>query len=169
MNRDCSGFTLIETVVVLILVSVLSAYSVMQWPSDDKLKLPAQAELLASHIRHTQSLAMLWGIPLRLVIASGSYSVSCVAAAPVPPCNNTPVNNSPINDPVTGKTFNVILEPGITLSGTATTVFDALGRPLNGVNLETNDPASTLTLTANAVSTWDVTVLPLTGFVAATP
>ena len=157
MNKDSRGFTLVELVIVIVLASILAAYAVVKWPSDSELKLPAQASLLASHIRHTQALAMHWGQPLRLTISSGAYSVSCVTASASPPCDSTPVI-----DPVTNQSFSVALETGISLAG-ANTDFDTLGRPVSGGSLLTTTPARTFTLSADGGS-HAVVLEPLTGF-----
>ena len=159
MHKDCSGFTLIETVIVVILLGVLAVNMAIHWPADDELKLPAQAELMASHIRHLQALALYWGQPLRLSISSGSYSVSCVTASASPPCNN-----SPVIDPANGQAFSTTLESGITLSG-SNTDFDSLGRPVSGSSL--NSAARTFTLSAGTNAT--VNLSPLTGFVSVSP
>ena len=166
MNKDCSGFTLIETLTVLILLGVLAVNVVVHWPADDELKLPAQADLMASHIRHLQSLAMYWGQPLRLTISNGSYSVSCVSTTAGSPCNGS----NPVIDPVTGQAFSTTLESGITLkevSGLTTTGFDTLGRPVSGGSLISTTPARTFTLSAGTDAT--VTLSPLTGFVSVSP
>lgn len=157
MNKECSGFTLVELVIVIVLVSLLTTYAVVKWPTNNELKLPAQANLLASHIRHTQALAMHWGQALRLTISSGGYSVSCVNPSVNPPCNNTPVI-----DPVTNQAFNIALESGISLTG-ANTDFDTLGRPVSGGSILTSAPACTFTLSADGASQ-TVIVEPLTGF-----
>jgi MSHA pilin protein MshC len=157
MNKDSSGFTLVELVIVIVLVSILTAYAVVKWPSDSELKLPAQASLLANHIRHTQALAMHWGQPLRLTINAGGYSVSCVTASASAPCNN-----SPVIDPVTNQAFSVSPESGISLSG-ANVDFDTLGRPVSGGAIISSTPARTFTLSADGVSQ-AVVLEPLTGF-----
>ena len=162
MNKEGSGFTLIELLVVLIIVGILAVNAVIRWPPDSELKLPAQAELLASHIRHLQLLAMYWGTPLQLSVSSTNYSVSCVTASATPPCNS-----SPVLDPVTGKGFSVVLDSGITLSG-STTEFDVFGTPVSGSTPLAGTPARTFTLTADADS-WTVNVAELTGFVTLAP
>lgn len=158
MNKECSGFSLIELVTVIVLVSILSVYAAVKWPSNDELKLPAQAELLVAHLRHMQALATHWGQPLRLTINSGGYSVACVTSSVNPPCNN-----SPVIDPVTRQSFSVSLETGISLSGTASTDFDSLGRPVSGGSLITSTPARTFTLSADGANQ-TVTLSSLTGF-----
>ena len=158
MDKDCSGFTLVELVIVIVLVSVLTAYAAVKWPSNSELKLPAQANLFAAHIRHVQALAMHWGQPLRLTITSGGYSVSCVTSSATPPCNN-----SPVIDPVTNQAFSISLEDGISLSGTATTDFDTLGRPVSAGAIITASPARSFTLTADGVGKV-IQLNALTGF-----
>jgi MSHA pilin protein MshC len=160
MHKESSGFTMIELVTVIVLLAILSAYAVTKWPGDSTFKLSAQAEAFAAHIQHTQALAMDWGQSLRLTINSSGYSVSCVTASATPPCDN-----SPVIDPTTNQAFSITLESGISLSGTATTDFDTLGRPVSSGSLITTSPASTFTLTADSVNQ-TVTVSPLTGFAA---
>jgi prepilin-type N-terminal cleavage/methylation domain-containing protein len=158
MHKKTSGFTLIELVTVIVLVAIFSVYAVAKWPSDSALKLPAQAELFAAHIQHIQALAMDWSQPLRLTTNSNGYSVSCVTASTGAPCNS-----SPVIDPATNETFSVSLEPGISLSGSATTDFDTLGRPVSAGALITTSPARSFILSANGINQ-TVTVAPLTGF-----
>lgn len=158
-KKEC-GFTLIELVTVIILLAILSVYAASKWPGDHSLKMPAQAELLAAHIRHVQALAMDWGQPLRLTISANSYSVSCVTAMATPPCNN-----SPVIDPATNEAFTILLQSGISLTGTAMTDFDTLGRPISSGALITSTPARVFTLNADGLNQ-SVTLSPLTGFVA---
>jgi len=157
MNKETSGFTLVELVIVIVLISILTVYAVVKWPSDSEIMLPTQASLLANHIRHTQALAMHWGQPLRLTVGAGGYSVSCVTASASAPCNNNPVI-----DPVTNQPFSIALESGISLSG-ANVDFDTLGRPVSGATIITSTPARTFTLSADGVSQ-SVLLEPLTGF-----
>jgi hypothetical protein len=92
--------------------------------------------------------------------AAGSYSVSCVTASGTPPCNS-----SPVLDPATQASYQVMLEPGLTLSGPGFTLdLDALGRPRNGAALVA--ATATFTISGGGIAR-TVTVAPLTGFVAA--
>ena len=162
MNKGCSGFTLIEIVVVLIIVGVLSVNIVINWPADGDLKLPAQAEVFASQVRHAQSLAMYWGEPLQMSASGTNYSVSCVTATATPPCDS-----SPVIDPATNQGFSATLETGLEFTGTSSVEFDTLGRPYNSSTVSAS-PAQTFTLNAGT-PTWDVTVERLTGFVVSGP
>jgi MSHA pilin protein MshC len=163
MHRDCAGFTLVELVFVIILSGILAAYAVTQWPGDNELILPAQANSLVSDLRHSQALAMQWSQPLRFSVTTGSYTVSCVTASA-----NAPCDSSPVIDPATGSAFSVTLPNGISLGTDASTDFDSLGRPVSGSTLLSNNPARSYTLSAGTSSV-AITVQPITGFVEHTP
>ncbi len=61
MNRmsqqSCNGFTLIELVVIIMIISVLAVFVTANWPGLT-LNLGAQTEQLAVDLRYTQSLSM---------------------------------------------------------------------------------------------------------------
>lgn len=149
-KRQANGFTLIELIMVMVVLGVLAAIAASRWSAADATA-GYQADLLARNIRHMQILAMSWGQPLRLTVASPTYTVSCVTSGATPPCNA-----SPVIDPATGSPFSETLSNGVTLAGAAATI-DSLGRPVPVTT------ATTYTLTAGA-QTWSVNVAPLTGF-----
>ena len=161
MRHSCSGFTLIELVSVLIITGIMAAYVALRWPANNEVLLPAQAAQLAGHLRHTQSLAMQWGAPLRFNVFTSGYYVTCQSASAVPPCDS-----SPVIDPATNQAFSIVLQSGLTLSGNATTDFDSLGRPQSGGALIT--APRTFTLAAGA-ATQLVSLSPVSGFAATTP
>jgi hypothetical protein len=131
-------------------------------PSDIKARY--QAERLRSDLRHTQMLAMTWGVTLRMTTAASSYTVSC-ATATTGPC--PAVLGNPVTDPATGQNFTVAIEPGFALAPAATFDLDALGRPRDSLGaLLAGDTAFTVTAGATI---YTVTVRPLTGFALVTP
>lgn len=69
------GFTLIELVTVLLLVSILAVAAVNQWPGSG-INLAAQADQLVNDIRYTQSLAMNRGQRYRINLAADRYWIS---------------------------------------------------------------------------------------------
>lgn len=145
---------MIELIMVLIVLGVLVAVTASRWNATDATA-GYQADLLARNIRHMQILAMSWGQPLRLTVASPTYSVSCVTASTTAPCNA-----SPVIDPAAGNAFSETLANNVTLAGVAIDI-DSLGRPVSGGALLTANRVYTLTAGAQ---TWSVTVAPLTGF-----
>lgn len=158
LMKRSQGFTLLELVVIITLVGIMASYAAVKWQPVATFTINQQAELLAQNIRHVQSLAMYWGVSLRLVPAGTQYSVVCVNGTGSAPCVNAgdtvknPTNNSP---------FIVQLGDGLSISGFATE-FDSGGRPVNGVALLTADRLFTLSVSGLSRT---LVVKPVTGFV----
>ena len=66
MTRNDRGFTLIEIVVVMVLISIIAAATFSRSITTDQINLVGQADKIRQHIRYAQSLAMkrdeIWGI-----------------------------------------------------------------------------------------------------------
>jgi prepilin-type N-terminal cleavage/methylation domain-containing protein len=150
-----AGFTLIELVVVLVIVSILAVMVAVSVPTNAEATLSDQANLLARHLRHAQTLAMTWDRPLRFTPAGGTYSVYCVTAGSAP-CTSTVI---PVTDPATGQPFTTTLDFGASVAG-ATVDFGTRGQP---------SAARTYTLSAAGATNRTVTVSALTGFVTVSP
>lgn len=158
-----AGFTLIELVVVMLLVATITVVVLQRvQPTDNNM--PVQADQLARDIRHMQTIAANWAVPLRLTATATGYSVACVSG-PTPPCNGAAVIRDPApRDP---PDFQVQLQSGITSSATTLNV-DIFGRPCTapctaGANVQATP--TTFTLTGGG-RTSTVTVRPLTGSIA---
>ncbi len=77
------GFTLIEMVTVLIVISIIGVTAMLRWPAQG-INLGAQANQLANDIRYTQSLAMTNGMRYYLVRqTSTTYQIMNSAGTPV--------------------------------------------------------------------------------------
>lgn len=154
------GFTLVEMIVVMLVLSVLAVTVGMRWNASSTI-LPYQAELMARNLRHAQLLAMTWGQNLQVVVATpNNYMVRCVTASATAPCNGA----GAVLDPANGGTFNVQLSNNATMIGPALLAFDRLGRPINPAT------SALLTVTNNYVFsdgtvTWRAQISPITGFV----
>ncbi len=158
------GQTILEVIVVVAVVVVL-AITALPYLSVTRASVGYQAEQLRNDIRHMQSLALNWAVPLQLVTGSApssSYSVQCPKAISGTACAST----GTVTDPATGQAFSVTLESGIqltTVPGTAMDM-DAVGRPSTGCS-------STCTLTnaentytvSDGTTSWTITVTRLTG------
>ena len=158
VNTRCSGFTLLELIATMLILSVLAVTVSMRWGATDAT-ISYQADLLASNIRHTQMLAMTWGQSLKVNGAGAGYTVTCVTGTATPPCNL-----SPVIDPATGGAFSVTLGNNVTISATNIDI-DSLGRPLSAGALLTTARVFTL---SGAGQTWSARVAPITGFVSVT-
>jgi prepilin-type N-terminal cleavage/methylation domain-containing protein len=66
MKPNDHGFTLIEIVIVMVLISIVAATVFTRSITTDELSLISRAEKIQSHIRYAQSMAMksndVWGI-----------------------------------------------------------------------------------------------------------
>lgn len=161
-RRLAGGFTLIELVVVIMLVAIIAIVA-LQRVDVTAANMPAQVDQLARDIRHMQTIAATWSVPLRLTANATGYFVSCISG-PTPPCNGVGVIRDPApRDP---SNFQVSWLAGI--SGSVTTLnIDIQGRPCDapcttGANVQI--APTTFTLTGGGrMST--VTVRPLTGHI----
>ena len=66
MKPNDHGFTLIEIVIVMVLISIVAATVFTRSITADELNLVSRAEKIQAHIRYAQSMAMkgndVWGI-----------------------------------------------------------------------------------------------------------
>lgn len=158
LRKHERGVSMIEIVLVVMLIGILSGGILVKWQPTGAFTIRYQAEQFAQNIRHIQSLAMTWGLPLRLVISAGGYRVECVNSTGTDPCVNA---GDVVTDPSENAPFSIVLEDGVTLSGFSTE-FDEAGRPVSGAALLSADRVFTMT---HSVSTETLTLKPVTGFV----
>jgi prepilin-type N-terminal cleavage/methylation domain-containing protein len=117
--RQQHGFTLMEMVAVILLVSILS-FAMISRMSNKGIELAAQVDQLAGDIRYTQSLAMTQGQRFRIDFNTGANTYQILTQA-----------GGAVTHPVTGGSGAISLGNGITYSAVsnAVIVFDGLGRP----------------------------------------
>lgn len=164
------GWTLTELVIVLGVMSIMTAVVVVRSLPPKQPQALMQAERLRDDLRHMQLLATTWNQSLRLTVTAAAgpnparYSVACVTAGAAP-CNATPVL-----DPRGAGALQVDLEPGLDLglligaAASTTLDMDPLGRPRLGAAFISAN--ATFTITGGGVSR-TVVLQPLTGFATA--
>src|SRR3990172_7741954 len=104
VTGNAQGFTLLELVTVIILISILSLVLIEQWPGDS-INLSAQADQLVGDIRYTQSLALTRNQRYRINFGADRYWIT----------NRD--GSVTVAHPVNG-TANVVLNPGVSLVAT---------------------------------------------------
>ncbi len=153
--QKTDGFTLIEVLMVIVVVSILAVIPFFSMPAAS-INLDGQAQQLAHDIRYTQSLSMTKAQRYRLVITTGTSSYQILNSA------GTAVLLA------SGST-TVTLNSGISF-GTLTNlpnnmiVFDGDGVPYT----DTGSPGTALSANASiplqgSGSTKTVVIVPLTG------
>lgn len=160
-----SGFTLVELVVVIIVMSIVAGIAGTKLGSSAAATLGPQAEQFAANIRHAQSMAVNWGCDVKLSISSTTsynltsridYSGTDKAAL----CGD---GATIVNDPATREAFNVLLSNDVQFTATGTIYFDSLGRPTDAAGTPVTTTTS-FTLSGGSKN-WQVSVTPVTGFV----
>ncbi len=140
--KKITGFTLLELVAVILIVSILAVMVSMQWPST-KLNLSAQAEQLAADLRYTQTLSMTQAVRHCLVLTGSTYQIISSATS-------TPISFSTSKTTVTlgsGISFGTFIPAGL-----AMLVFDGTGAPYSSTSTTCNTTNATgaIALTAAA-------------------
>lgn len=153
-KQNNTGFTIIELVIVIVLITILATIAVARWPGT-RINLNAVAQQLADDIRYTQTLAMSRAGEYRLNLFSSSYSITTGGGAAV-------------NNPVTGAA-SVTISSGITITLPPTNLpnslitFNSLGTPYTDTSGTTAlSSAAVITLSSGGNST-TVTIQPQTG------
>jgi prepilin-type N-terminal cleavage/methylation domain-containing protein len=148
-RRIGDGFSLIETVTVLAVLAIVSAFLVSQGLSTGTVNAQADANTLKSHLRYAQSLAMndlptaRWGIE----IDGSSYSLVCDG--------DTCPDDIPVFPNESSSTIS--LSANAAASPTETILFDNWGSP--GAD---NIP---VTISTNGETVETITVTAGTGFI----
>jgi MSHA pilin protein MshC len=157
IKRAITGFTLLELLCTVVILGILAKVAMMKLITPATMTLPTQAQSLADVIRRAQSLAVVRGQRMSVIVAasgvSGHVDVACAASAP---CN-------------TDTSFAV--SQGAVLASASTIYFNSLGQPVNSAGAAlTSDTSFTLSYqTGENTATYTVTVAAITGRVSVSP
>jgi len=123
MKRNDQGFTIIEIVVVLVLVSIIATTVFTRSITTDQINMSAQTEVVKSHIRYAQSQAMKrsenWGI-------FGNGSEYWLFGPWVSPSE---VSSNPVRLPGQNSDKISMSELGLDINPPFIIYFDGFGRP----------------------------------------
>lgn len=148
--RGQSGFTLMEVIFTVILLTILARVAMMKLVTPPTLTLPVQAQFAADHIRRAQTQAM--NCKQRMNVTLPTAISIAVASAASPACLPS---------------ATLTLSQGVTVSGSSMS-FNTLGQPLGSGGSPLASPAVfTLSFTTSGrTQSSTVTVDALTGRVS---
>ena len=135
-QQAMAGFTLIETVIVLVVLAILGAMAIPKMFDPGAMTLKAQARNFASDLRYAQLLATTTGVPVTVTTNGNRYTVQYTLNS----ASVTPVDVTMANDAV------------FTQAGQVT--FDSLGiatgtvSPLGFAFSSTGNSSTTVSVTA---------------------
>ncbi len=166
MTRNNRGFTIVEIIVVLVLISIIAAATFTRSITTDQINFVGQVDKILSHIRYTKSLAMKRGQGDN----TERWGIFCTA--------NDYWLFHWIDDGTAGDEAIAIKFPGeengiITLADLGVDMdffllyFDNLGKPYttNAFNNLTSDLSITISSAADATVSREIIITPETGFI----
>ena len=170
MKRNNQGFTLVEIVVVLLLISIIAATFFTRSITFPQVKYRGQVEKIQNHIRYAKALAMkrsitdeIWGI-----ICSGTqYWLFHIADINNPPEDESgDVVLAPITLPGEENAEVSLSEMGVTLSPFGI-YFDKYGHPfdIGSAHELTSNMEITIPTADAEVLTKKIVIFPETGFI----
>ena len=123
------GFTLVETVVVLVILGIMVVSAAPRFLSLQDLDAARAHQQARDDLRYARQLASSSGCPIRVDFTGGGYSIeqrdACRAGAFTRPVVDPSTNVSP---------FSVVLPGGLTITSSVDPlVFDERGRATNSV------------------------------------
>lgn len=141
----CTGFTLVELVVVIVIVGVLAVVAGPRFMGKNTFDSRGFYDKTAAIIRFAQKTAIAWRRPVFVCIAGNQVIVATTTACAIP---------NRVANPLTGSAAVEAAPSGVTLNANvAEFSFDALGRSnadvaINFVSTIAGDPARQITVAA---------------------
>lgn len=154
------GFTLIELVMILTLLSILAAVAIPRFSSYGAIKQDNAVLKIASDIRYAQNMATTTQQRSRVSFAANGYTINSCANYTSSTC--TCAAWSAV------KTTDLSADySGVTISSTVSLLeFDSLGRPYDGGGSCVNSVPATITVQYSGEADKTVTVQTQTGMVS---
>jgi MSHA pilin protein MshC len=149
-----SGFTLIELVMVLVLLSILSVVALPKFFDDEAFRKRGYCNAVVSAFSYGQKLALAEGCDIRVRTSSSGVDLFRRES-----CDGSSSFNLAVTHPGKGGNYSETAPAGITLSS-STVIFDAMGRARNAFGA-TSDFA--ITVGGNM----DIRIIGETGFINA--
>jgi prepilin-type N-terminal cleavage/methylation domain-containing protein len=163
LNSRRGGFTLIETIIVMVIAVILAAVVAVRWSPFDTIKLNSATRKVAADIRYSQKVAISTQQISGVVFSGTTYTVfasetSMPVRSPGDPCSDSGGNFIVDFSADRCSNFN-----GATVS-TITLYFNSLGTPVNAFGSIITDAEQAVIVTYNG--TQQITIWRSTGRVS---
>ena len=149
LNSSERGFTLIEAIVIILILSILASTAFIRLGKTTDINTYTFTQTLTQDLRLTKALSMSQNSRYRLVLGATSYQI-------------LDENSQPYTHPEYGSAA-ISYPTNITISPQTTLVFNSLGQPYD---ISNNPFSSNLTLTIQSASqSKTLTIYQQTGFI----
>jgi prepilin-type N-terminal cleavage/methylation domain-containing protein len=155
-TRNNRGFTIIEIVVVMVLISIIAAAAFSRSITTDQMNFVSQYDKIQNQVRYPQSLAMKQGKEWGFACNGSDYWIFTGT-------NETIVANHRLL-PGQQETLISLNDLGVTMDG-FTVIFDKYGIPYEPDWTTPLNPALVVDLTDSGSESRSFTILPETGLV----
>jgi len=118
--RNCAGFTLIELIITVVIMTVLLAVALPRLFDDEQTKLEMAARMIRSDIAAVQRMAMAEGNAMEVTFSNNGYQVERIGAG----TEVTFGGRFPVSQ--------LSADLGVSITTTGTVSFSSLGEPLSG-------------------------------------
>ncbi len=142
-NTSSAGFTLIESVIVILLLSILAAYVLPKAFSTSAMTLESQARTLASDLQRAQHLAATSGQTVLVCANNTTYLLQQGGTCP-----------SPLPATQTTQPVFVSLGNGVTFTSRPALSYNSMGQPSAAANftIKASDTTASYTVSVAALS-----------------
>ncbi len=127
-NNKQIGFTLVELVMLIVILSILSATSLPKFFSKNSFAERAFFDDTLNAVRYAQKLAVATGCGVQVSILSNSYTLTRQGASGSTSCPSGSTYSLAVHHPSSGDNSYSGAEPDVSLTSSAPSfIFDALG------------------------------------------
>lgn len=152
-----AGFTLVELVMMLVILSILSATAIPKFFEKNVYAERAFFDDALHAVQYAQKLAVATGCGVQVAISSNSYAITRRGTSSSLSCPSTSSFSLAVLHPGTGASSYSGSESGVTLSSSPTTfTFNSLGSASSDVTLAVNG-ARTIQVVAETGFVYDST------------
>lgn len=125
-TRTDRGYTLVELVVIISLISILAAFAAPRFFSSSSFQGKRFFDQVENAVRYARAVAVASGCPVQVTLTSTSFTLNQQTATGNT-CNTGAGYTVPVLDPNSNQAFTGTAPSNVTISPTPTLTFDTTG------------------------------------------